>query len=76
MKNLKDLNPPALTRDELAKIKAGSTNVDCTSVWESCNPNCGHFSTSYITFERCVSSQTTLCSPLEGWLELCGNWNG
>lgn len=74
MKNSKDFNQSALTRSELAKIKAGG-GVNCNTIWVECDPNCGHFTASYSTYVSCIEGYTSQCSPLEGWGQVCGNYN-
>lgn len=70
---MKNLNPKALNRNELAKIKGGTDN--CPAVWAECDPNCGHFQAYYSAYVTCVDAHSTMCSPLEGWGNICGNYN-
>ncbi|MDB4920386.1 hypothetical protein [Mucilaginibacter sp.] len=71
MKNFKKIGLEPLSRAELSKIKGGTD--DCPAVYSSCNPNCGHFGTSYSAFATCVTTHSTTCSPLSGWYVICPN---
>ncbi len=75
MSDFKKFSGKALSRAELSHVK-GQGGVNCQAVYVACDANCGHFSTSYGAFASCVDTGSNHgCSPLAGWVDICGNYN-